>query len=53
MRRRGGRPRTLQRDCPVVIADPAAYDALSDGDEVTVAATDHHATVRIDAPRIA
>jgi predicted aconitase with swiveling domain len=32
--------------CPVVIADPAAYDALSDGDEVTVAATDDHATVR-------
>ena len=36
--------------CPVVIADPVAYDALSDGDEVTVAATDDHATVRIHAP---
>ncbi len=36
--------------CPVVIADPAVYDALSDGDEVTVASTDDHATVRIDAP---
>jgi predicted aconitase with swiveling domain len=38
--------------CPVVVADPATYDALSDGDEVTVAATDDHATVRIDGHRI-
>jgi hypothetical protein len=37
--------------CPVVTADPAAYAALSDGDEVTVAATDEHATVRIDVHR--
>ena len=38
--------------CPVVVADPACYDALSDGDAVTVAATDDHATVRINAHRI-
>jgi uncharacterized protein len=31
--------------CPVVIADPAAYDALSDGDEVAVEASENHATV--------
>jgi hypothetical protein len=37
--------------CPVVIADPTDYRVLSDGDEVTVAATDDHATVRIDAHR--
>jgi predicted aconitase with swiveling domain len=31
--------------CPVVIADPAAYDALGDGDEVAVEASEDHATV--------
>jgi predicted aconitase with swiveling domain len=31
--------------CPVVVADPAAYDTLRDGDEVTVAAADEHATI--------
>ena len=35
--------------CPVVIADPTAYDTLRDGDQVAIAATDDHATVRIDA----
>ena len=35
--------------CPVVVADPTSYDSLRDRDEVTVEATEQHATVRIDA----
>jgi uncharacterized protein len=35
--------------CPVVVADPVGYDAVRDGDEVTVEATEDEATVRIDA----
>ena len=35
--------------CPVVIAESGDYAALSDGDEVTVVASDDGATVRIDA----
>lgn len=34
--------------CPVVVADPTSYDTLRDRDEVTVEATEHHATLRID-----
>jgi predicted aconitase with swiveling domain len=37
--------------CPVVVADPAGYDALRDGDDVTVAATEDGATIKRDEKR--